>query len=273
MSAVISSSHALSSATTNPLLNPQLTALDSLLDDQALLDALQALDIIVPEQEADTPLLSPMQLSYLHSPHKEKPLQWACKRAFDVVFTSIGILLFSLPLLVLAALVKFTSPGPLFFSQERIGLHGKKFKMHKFRSMYTDAEDRLKELLTENETNQAMFKMKNDPRVTPVGKWLRKFSLDEFPQLINVLKGEMSLVGPRPPIERELSAYEMWHYVRFSTVPGLTGAWQVSERSNIKEFNDVVKLDFNYILNWSVWQDLVILFKTVPVVLFAKGSV
>jgi lipopolysaccharide/colanic/teichoic acid biosynthesis glycosyltransferase len=249
----------------------QLATLEFILDEQELLEALQELDVVMPEHETDLPL-NPIKLSYLHSPHKDKPLQWFCKRAFDVLFTSVGIITFSIPLLTLAALVKFTSEGGLFFTQERIGLHGKKFKMYKFRSMYVDAEDRLKELLAGNETNQAMFKMKNDPRVTPVGKWLRKFSLDEFPQLLNVLKGEMSLVGPRPPIERELSAYETWHYVRFSTVPGLTGAWQVSGRSNIKEFNDVVKLDFNYIRNWSVWQDLVILFKTVPVVLLAKGS-
>jgi lipopolysaccharide/colanic/teichoic acid biosynthesis glycosyltransferase len=258
--------------TIQPAIVPsELTQLESVLDEQALLEALQALDVTIPELTVASQH-NPIKLSYLHSPYKEKPLQWAFKRAFDIIFTTVGLLLSTLPLLILACLVKFTSQGPLFFTQERIGLHGKKFNMYKFRSMYVDAEERLQDLLAENETNQAMFKMKNDPRVTPVGKWLRKFSLDEFPQLLNVLKGEMSLVGPRPPIERELSAYQTWHFVRFSTVPGLTGAWQVSGRSNITEFNDVVKLDFNYIRNWSVWQDLFILFRTVPVVLFAKGS-
>ena len=256
----------------NSLSTPQQPVGISSRDEQWLLEVLQAVGTTVFVLALEESQQNPITLSYLHSPRKEKPLQWACKRAFDVLFTTAGILLFSLPLLTLACLVKCTSKGPLFFTQERIGLHGEKFNMYKFRSMYVDAEDRLNDLLTENETNQAMFKMKNDPRVTPVGKWLRKFSLDEFPQLINVLKGEMSLVGPRPPIERELGAYQTWHFVRFSTVPGLTGAWQVSGRSNIKDFNDVVKLDFTYIRNWSIWQDLGILFKTVPVVLFAKGS-
>lgn len=260
-----------STASVMPFIDESVLALD---DEQALKTVLEQLERVPDVELPAEATADPIQLSYLYLPRKTNPIQWAVKRAFDVVFTASGLLAISLPLLVIALLVKTTSPGPLLFSQERIGLHGKKFKMYKFRSMYVDAEERLKELMEKNEAqNNAMFKMKDDPRITPVGKWLRKFSLDEFPQLINVLKGEMSLVGPRPPIERELSAYEPWHYVRFSTVPGLTGAWQVSGRSNIKNFNDVVRLDFNYIRTWSVFQDLMILLKTVPVVLFAKGAV
>jgi lipopolysaccharide/colanic/teichoic acid biosynthesis glycosyltransferase len=260
-----------STASVMPFIDESVLALD---DEQALKTVLEQLERVPDVELPAEATADPIQLSYLYLPRKTNPIQWAVKRAFDVVFTASGLLAISLPLLVIALLVKTTSPGPLLFSQERIGLHGKKFKMYKFRSMYVDAEERLKELMEKNEAqNNAMFKMKDDPRITPVGKWLRKFSLDEFPQLINVLKGEMSLVGPRPPIERELSAYEPWHYVRFSTVPGLTGAWQVSGRSNIKNINDVVRLDVNYIRTWSVFQELMILLKTVPVVLFAKGAV
>jgi lipopolysaccharide/colanic/teichoic acid biosynthesis glycosyltransferase len=138
--------------------------------------------------------------------------------------------------------------------------------------MYTDAEERLEELLASNETNGAMFKMKDDPRVTPVGRFIRKFSIDEFPQLINVLKGDMSLVGPRPPVIRELSKYEPWHYSRFAALPGMTGAWQTSGRSSITDFNAVVALDYNYIRHWSLWKDLSILLKTPKAVLDARGA-
>src|SRR5690606_9627045 len=146
------------------------------------------------------------------------------------------------------------------------------FYMYKIRSMYPDAEERLAELLKHNEIKNGMFKMQNDPRITPVGKILRKYSLDELPQLINVLRGEMSLVGPRPPLERELKDYKDWHYVRFSVLPGLTGEWQVSGRSSIKNFDDVVNLDFKYIRSWNFWQDLRILLKTIPVVFWEHNT-
>jgi lipopolysaccharide/colanic/teichoic acid biosynthesis glycosyltransferase len=215
---------------------------------------------------------SPFRISYLYVPANEKKIQWAIKRLADIVLTLSGLLVIALPLSLLALAIKLDSPGPIFFKQRRVGQHGQEFDMYKFRSMHIDAEARLAELIDQNETNEGMFKLKNDPRVTRVGRIIRKFSLDEFPQLINVLKGDMSLVGPRPPICRELSAYEAWHYVRFSTRPGLTGEWQVSGRSNIQRFDDVVALDFRYIESWSLLRDIGILLKTIPVVLFAKDA-
>jgi lipopolysaccharide/colanic/teichoic acid biosynthesis glycosyltransferase len=227
-----------------------------------------------PEAEALLEALpaSPFRLSFLYMPKQATPVQWVAKRVLDVAFTLLGGSFIILPLLVLALIINTTSKGGVFFKQKRIGLNGKPFYMLKFRSMYADAEARLQEVLGQNETNGGMFKMKNDPRVTPIGRFIRKYSLDEFPQLINVLRGEMSLVGPRPPLERELEAYKPWHYVRFSTLPGLTGAWQVGGRSSITTFDDVVKLDFGYIKRWSVITDLVILAKTIPVVLFGKDA-
>lgn len=215
---------------------------------------------------------NPFSLSYFYSPSKEHPIQWFLKRSVDFLGAFFGLLAISPVLITVALLIKFESPGPVFFKQERIGKHGKRFKMWKFRSMFQDAEERLAELLAQNETNGGMFKMKNDPRVTNIGRFIRKYSIDELPQLFNVLFGEMTLVGPRPALPRELEAYKPWHFVRFSSTPGLTGAWQVSGRSAITEFDDVVKLDFNYIRDWSVWQDISILLKTIPVVLFGKDT-
>jgi exopolysaccharide biosynthesis polyprenyl glycosylphosphotransferase len=215
---------------------------------------------------------SPFSISYKHVPEEQRPWAWAIKRFFDIFLTLVGLLVIGLPLLLVALAIVIDSPGPVLFKQKRLGQHGGLFYMYKFRSMYQDAEARLAEVLEQNQTNQAMFKMENDPRVTRLGRFIRKYSIDEFPQLLNVLKGDMSLVGPRPPIPRELQAYEPWHYVRFSTLPGLTGAWQVSGRSSIQSFDDVVRLDENYIKHWSLWQDVSILLQTVPVVLFGKGS-
>ncbi len=175
-------------------------------------------------------------------------------------------------LIVIATIISIESEGPVIYKQKRIGLNGKEFEMYKFRSMRADAEKLLHELLEKNEIGNGMFKMLNDPRITRVGKWLRKFSIDELPQLFNVLKGDMSLVGPRPPIESELQDYKQWHYFRFATLPGLTGLWQVSGRSSIKEFDAVVEMDYEYIRNWSLWLDFKLLLKTVPVVLFAKNT-
>jgi lipopolysaccharide/colanic/teichoic acid biosynthesis glycosyltransferase len=223
-------------------------------------------------QEQRTAAVSPFSISYKDVPEEQKPFAWALKRFFDIFFTLLGLLIIGLPLLLVALAIVIDSPGPVLFKQKRLGQHGGLFYMYKFRSMYQDAEARLAEVLENNQTNQAMFKMENDPRVTRLGRFIRKYSIDEFPQLLNVLKGDMSLVGPRPPILRELEAYEPWHYVRFSTLPGLTGAWQVSGRSSIQSFDDVVRLDENYIKGWSLWQDLSILLKTVPVVIFGRGS-
>lgn len=202
----------------------------------------------------------------------EKPLQWALKRFIDIAGTLIGLAIIAPLLIMIAILIKLDSPGPILFKQKRMGQNGKLFHIYKFRTMYEDAEDRLKDLMRYNETNELMFKMFNDPRVTRVGKFLRKYSLDELAQLINVLKGEMSLVGFRPPIPREVENYKTWHHLRFKGMPGLTGPWQVNGRSNVKSFDKVVELEINYNFNWDLMKDVNILFKTVPVVLFGKDA-
>lgn len=193
------------------------------------------------------------------------------KRIFDVLLSSI-IALVGIPLWVLIAIaMKLDSPGPVLFCQERVGRKGRRFFMYKFRSMYLDAEERLTELLAANEAEGPLFKIKDDPRITRVGRWLRRFSLDEFPQLINVLKGEMSLVGPRPPLPRETEAYGPQDWRRLEVVPGMTGLWQVSGRSHLT-FEEMVRLDLFYIENWSVAFDLALLMRTIPVVLGARGA-
>lgn len=201
-----------------------------------------------------------------------KPLQWSMKRAFDYTATLFGLMLISPLLAVVAMLIKLDSKGPVFYKQKRIGLYGKEFEMYKFRSMRQDADKEFEKIKKLNETNELMFKVKDDPRITRVGKFIRKYSIDELPQLFNVLKGEMSLVGPRPPLPREVQHYEKQHYLRFTTLPGLTGLWQVSGRSDIKEFNTVLLLDFRYVSTWSFLLDIGLLFKTIPVVLFAKNA-
>ena len=194
------------------------------------------------------------------------------KRLMDIVGGSIGALITLLftPFVELA--IKLESKGPVFFSQVRIGKNGRRFKMYKFRSMYIDAEERKKELMAQNEVKGLMFKMDNDPRITKVGQFIRKTSIDELPQFFNVLKGDMSLVGTRPPTVDEFEQYNIYYRRRLSITPGLTGMWQVSGRSDIKDFDDVVKLDLKYIDEWSLRQDVKILIQTVGVVLFGKGS-
>lgn len=194
------------------------------------------------------------------------------KRVIDILGGFVGIILTGLITLFLAPAIKLDSPGPVFFSQVRIGKNGRRFKIYKFRSMYTDAEERKKELEAQNEMNGLMFKMENDPRVTKVGKFIRKTSLDEFPQFLNVLKGDMSLVGTRPPTENEFKQYNEHYRRRLSMTPGLTGLWQISGRSDIEDFDEVVKLDLRYIDNWSLTEDFKILLKTVGVVLFGRGA-
>ncbi len=197
--------------------------------------------------------------------------QRRAKRAIDLFGSTVGLLAVSPLFLAIAIAIKAGSKGPVFFKQERIGKNGRRFKMLKFRSMFVDAENRLAELIDKNEAVGAMFKIKNDPRVTPIGRFLRKYSLDELPQIINVLLGEMSLVGPRPPLERELAEYESWQLKRVDTVPGMTGLWQVSGRSDIP-FEEMVRMDIFYIEHWSLWLDIKILLKTLPAVLFGKGA-
>lgn len=194
------------------------------------------------------------------------------KRIIDILGGLVGLVFTGIITLFLAPAIKIDSPGPVFFSQVRVGKNGRRFKIYKFRSMYTDAEERKKELEAQNEMKGLMFKMENDPRVTKVGNFIRKASLDEFPQFLNVLKGDMSLVGTRPPTEAEFEQYNEHYRRRLSMTPGLTGLWQVSGRSDIEDFDEVVKLDLKYIDNWSLTEDFMILLQTVAVVLFGKGA-
>lgn len=185
------------------------------------------------------------------------------KRALDIVGSIVGLAFCGILFLILGPMIKLDSPGPVIFAQTRIGKNGRKFRMYKFRSMYQDAEQRKQELLAKNEMNGLMFKMENDPRVTKVGRFIRKTSLDEFPQFWNVFKGDMSLVGTRPPTVGEFNQYNSYHKRRLSMKPGMTGLWQVSGRSDIKDFDEVVRLDCQYIDNWTVWGDIKIIVKTV----------
>lgn len=194
------------------------------------------------------------------------------KRLMDIVGGCVGVLITLLFTPFVALAIKLESRGPVFFSQVRIGKNGRRFKMYKFRSMYIDAEERKKELMEQNEVKGLMFKMDKDPRVTKVGQFIRKTSIDELPQFFNVLRGDMSLVGTRPPTVDEFEQYNIYYRRRLSITPGLTGMWQVSGRSNIKDFDDVVKLDLKYIDEWSLRQDIKILLQTVLVVLFGRGS-
>ncbi len=195
-----------------------------------------------------------------------------CKRIIDSTGAILGLILFAFLFLIIAVAIKLEDPkGPVFFSQTRVGKDGTEFKMYKFRSMVSNAEEVLKDLLKYNEVSGAMFKMKDDPRVTKVGKFIRKTSIDELPQLWNVLKGDMSLVGPRPPLPREVSDYTDYDKQRLLVTPGCTGLWQVSGRSNIG-FNEMVELDLRYINERSFWFDLKILFKTVVVLLGSKDA-
>jgi len=202
-------------------------------------------------------------------------LSWALlmKAVMDRVGALLGIILLSPLLLFIAAGVKLTSPGPIIFRQQRAGQHGRPFTMYKFRSMRTGAEMEQAELQVYNQMSGPVFKVENDPRITPFGRWLRKTSLDEFPQLFNVLLGQMSLVGPRPLPIYEVDNFELTaHRRRLSMKPGLTCLWQVSGRSAVRDFDDWVKLDVKYIDNWSLALDVSILLRTIPVVLFGKGA-
>ena len=194
------------------------------------------------------------------------------KRCLDIVGALVGLTLTAVAFPFIALAIKLDSPGPLLFGQERVRENGRIFTCWKFRSMYQDAEERKNELLRQNEMNGAMFKMKNDPRITRVGHFLRKTSLDELPQFWNVLIGEMSLVGTRPPTPDEVATYDNWQRRRISIKPGITGLWQVSGRNEITNFDEVVRLDLLYIDTWSIWFDLKIIFKTILVVARHQGS-
>jgi exopolysaccharide biosynthesis polyprenyl glycosylphosphotransferase len=199
--------------------------------------------------------------------------EFVAKRVIDVVGSFCLLLLFSGLILIIALFVRWTSPGPIIFWQNRSGLHGRPFRMYKFRSMVTNAEQARAELESMNEMSGPVFKVKNDPRVTPLGFWLRRTSLDELPQLWNVLRGEMSLVGPRPlPLYETANFGDISQRRRMSVRPGLTCLWQVRGRNSITDFKDWVRLDLEYIDRWSLWLDIEILFRTVPVVLFGWGA-
>jgi exopolysaccharide biosynthesis polyprenyl glycosylphosphotransferase len=194
------------------------------------------------------------------------------KRALDIIVSGVGIIILSPFLLIICLLIMMTSRGSVLFIQKRVGLNGRSFVLYKFRSMYKGAHLKLSELAGLNEMKGPVFKIRNDPRITPIGKFLRKFSIDEIPQLFNVFTGEMSLVGPRPPIPKEVRQYEPWQRRRLSMRPGITCLWQVSGRSKKVDFDEWMKLDLQYIDNWSLWLDLKILAKTIPVVLIGKGA-
>lgn len=194
------------------------------------------------------------------------------KRVMDIVGGLVGLLITAVFFPFVALAIKLDSKGPVLFSQIRIGRNGRRFKIYKFRSMYIDAEERKKELESQNEVKGLMFKMENDPRITKVGKFIRKTSIDELPQFYNVVKGDMSLVGTRPPTEDEFEKYNQYYRRRISMTPGLTGLWQVSGRSEIDDFDDVVKYDLKYIDSWSLTLDVKILLKTIWVVFAGRGS-
>jgi len=195
----------------------------------------------------------------------------ALKRLIDIVASLVGLVLLSPLLAVTAAAIKLESSGPVFYSQQRVGKWGRLFAMYKFRSMVVDA-DRMKDLLlNQDESGGVTFKMKRDPRITRVGSIIRKLSIDELPQLYNVLKGDMSLVGPRPPVPREVEQYRLSDRRRLEVIPGITCIWQISGRSDI-EFTGQVALDVQYIQSQTLWGDILILLKTVPAVLSGKGA-
>ncbi|MCA5014092.1 MULTISPECIES: sugar transferase [unclassified Enterococcus] len=194
------------------------------------------------------------------------------KRTIDIVGSLCGLILLSPVFLIVAFLIRKEDPnGPVVFSQERVGKKGSHFTMYKFRSMCTDAEEKFHDLVEQNEIEGAMFKIKNDPRVTKIGKKIRKTSIDELPQLVNVLKGDMSLVGPRPPLEREVSQYTQRDLQRLNVKPGCTGLWQVRGRNDV-HFDEMVEFDLEYIENQSIWNDLKIMFQTVIVMFFSRGA-
>ena len=194
------------------------------------------------------------------------------KRIIDIIGSLVGLLITAVLTPFIALAIKLDSPGPVFFAQKRVGKNGRYFRLYKFRSMYVDAEEHKKELMEQNEMEGPMFKVENDPRVTRVGAFLRKTSLDELPQFFNILIGNMSLVGTRPPTIDEFRQYDLYYRRRLSIKPGLTGLWQVSGRSDITDFREVLKLDLEYIDNWSLTCDIRILLMTIWVVIMKKGA-
>ena len=203
------------------------------------------------------------------------PVQLLCKRIMDICGALVGLVITGVAFVIFAPIIYKQSPGPIFYSQERVGKNGRRFQIYKFRSMYLDADKRKEELMDQNkiEGDGLLFKMDNDPRIIPIGHFIRKTSIDELPQFFNILKGDMSLVGTGPPTVDEWEKYSLHHRARLSFRPGLTGMWQVSGRSDITNFEEVVELDMKYIREWSLKLDIIMLLKTVQVVLTGKGAV
>jgi lipopolysaccharide/colanic/teichoic acid biosynthesis glycosyltransferase len=206
---------------------------------------------------------------------KEVNQRWAylfTKRLMDIFGALCGLIFLSPIFIIVSILIKLEDPkGPIFFKQTRVGKAEKEFGMYKFRSMVTDAEEKLKDLLDHNEVSGAMFKMKDDPRITKIGKFIRKTSIDELPQLLNVLKGDMSLVGPRPPLPREVKEYTSYDKQRLLVTPGCTGIWQVTERNSVG-FAEMVELDLTYIKKCSIWLDFKLILKTILVLFGSKDA-
>lgn len=194
------------------------------------------------------------------------------KRLLDIVGGLVGSLITLLVSIFIGPIIYFQSPGPIFFKQKRVGKNGRTFEIYKFRSMYMDAEERKKELMQQNEMDGLMFKMKDDPRIIPIGHFIRKYSIDELPQFFNVLKGDMSIVGTRPPTVDEYEQYQVYHRGRLASKPGITGLWQVSGRNQITDFEEIVELDIDYIMRWSVGEDIRIILKTVRLVIQGDGE-
>lgn len=194
------------------------------------------------------------------------------KRLFDIIASSIAVVILSPVFLIIAICIKVDDPkGPVFYTQTRVGKDGKHFKMYKFRSMVTNADELLAKLKAQNEVNGAMFKIKNDPRITRVGRFIRKYSLDELPQLINVVGGSMTIVGPRPPLVGEVAQYSDYDKQRLMVKPGATGMWQVGGRNDV-DFAEMVELDLTYIQKRSIWLDLKIMFETVKIMIIPNGA-
>ena len=234
------------------------------------------------ETAEEQPNLFPIE--FVHSSQTDT-CQHFLKRPLDIVGSLIGLIVVSPLMLITSLAIKLSSPGPVIFKQTRLGRRGIRFPFYKFRSMYVENDDRCHrefvtgliegkhELLNQGDRDRPFFKIKNDHRITPVGKIIRRFSIDELPQFFNVLKGEMSLVGPRPPIPYEVEKYKPWHLRRILEIkPGITGLWQVEGRSRTS-FDEMVRLDLRYLMNWSFWLDIKILFKTIKAVIETKGAV
>ena len=211
------------------------------------------------------------QLGFENESSMEFSLYEIIKRLIDIICSFLGLLVLSPLFIIIAIIIKTTSKGTVFFSQKRVGKNGKEFEMYKFRSMVVNAEELKEKLAAQNEMSGPMFKMKDDPRVTKVGKFIRKTSIDELPQLWNVLKGDMSLVGPRPSLPKEVAQFESWMYKRLEVKPGLTCYWQVSGRNNI-DFEDWMKLDIRYVEERSLFVDVKLILKTIFVLFGDKNA-